>query len=68
MSKIKFDDGIEFSTECDYHLTHRHDGWYVVGNGLLCPVKDCDEGRKVILEMRSISRLKNTHFSDDEAG
>tara|TARA_R100000008_G_scaffold86732_1_gene81198 strand:- start:3534 stop:3719 length:186 start_codon:yes stop_codon:yes gene_type:complete len=59
MSKIKFDDGIEFDTACDYHLTRRNDGWYVVGNGLLCPVKDTDEGRQVIAEMRSINLLKH---------
>ena len=68
MANIKFDDGIEFDTSSDYHLTHRSDGWYVVGAGLLCPVKDCDEGYKFIAEMRSINRLKHEPSGKNEAG
>ena len=32
MSKIKFTDGVEFDTAGDYHMSHRKDGWYVVGS------------------------------------
>ena len=59
MSKLKFTDGVEFDTAGDYHMSHRKDGWYVVGRGMLCPVKDYEDGQKVIAEMRSIDRLKS---------
>ena len=58
MSKLKFTDGVEFDTAGDYHMSHRKDGWYVVGRGMLCPVKDYEDGQKFIAEMRAIDRLK----------
>jgi len=64
VEKIRLSDGIEFETTGDYHLTHRHDGWYVVGKGMLCPVRGYDEGQQVIAEMRSIDRLKNEAVCD----
>ena len=59
MSEIKFADGIKFDTSGDYHMSRRKDGWDVVGKGLLCPVKDYEDGQKFIAEMRSIDRLKS---------
>ena len=55
---MKFSDGMEFDTSCQYRLTYRSDGWYVVGRGLLLPVKDPDEGTKVISEMIELDKLK----------
>jgi len=46
MSILKFSDGEEFDTSVELQLTLRKDGWYVIGNGLLIPVRDLDEGRK----------------------
>ena len=46
MSILKFSDGEEFDTSVELQLTLRGDGWYVIGNGLLIPVRDLDEGRK----------------------
>ena len=45
MSEIKFADGIKLDTSVDYHMSRRKDGWYVVGKGLLCPVKDYEDGQ-----------------------
>lgn len=48
MSILKFSDGMTFDTSGPLRTTHRFDGWYVIGNGTLIPVKDEDEGKKYI--------------------
>ncbi len=58
---MKFSDGMEFDTSGQYRLTHRSDGWYVVGNGLLLPVNTPEDGQKVIVEMTEIDKLKGRH-------
>ena len=55
---MRFSDGMEFNTDGEYRLTFRSDGWYVVGGGMLLPVRDAEEGQKVINEMSSLKRLK----------
>lgn len=47
---IRFNDGMEFDTSGPLRLTHRSDGWYVVGQGMLIPVNDPKEGREIIAE------------------
>tara|TARA_R110000824_G_scaffold252068_2_gene440695 strand:- start:1724 stop:1933 length:210 start_codon:yes stop_codon:yes gene_type:complete len=59
MTKIRFSDGVEFDTSQDgYHLTHRQDGWYVVGRGTLCPVNGPVDGRRVIRELEALAAVK----------
>lgn len=41
---LEFSDGMKFDTSGELRLTHRSDGWYVVGRGMLCPVRDREEG------------------------
>ena len=46
MAILKFDDGMEFETSGPFRKEHRSDGWYVIGHGMLIPVKteeDADE-------------------------
>jgi hypothetical protein len=45
---MKFDDGIEFNTKGQLRITYRKDGLYVVGNNMLIPVRDADEGLEII--------------------
>jgi hypothetical protein len=52
MSKLKFTDGEEFDTAGPLRLDERYDGWYVIGEGLLLPVKDKKEGLEVIKQMK----------------
>ena len=52
MSILRFSDGEEFDTSVELQLTLRKDGWYVIGEGYLLPVKDIDEGRKRLKEMK----------------
>lgn len=51
MSKLKFSDGVEFDTSGKYRIEGRYDGLYVVGGGMLIPVKDREEGNKVIANL-----------------
>jgi hypothetical protein len=48
MSILKFSDGEEFDTSGELRLEYRSDGWYLMGNGMLIPVKDVDEGRELL--------------------
>ena len=59
VSNIKFSDGVEFDTGANnYHVTRRHDGWYVVGRGMLSPVNSMQEGYKVIDELNALQRIQ----------
>jgi len=57
MSILKFSDGEEFDTSVELQLTLRNDGWYVIGNGLLIPVRDLDEGRKELKEQKRKQKI-----------
>lgn len=48
---MKFSDGVEFDTSGELRVEYRHDGAYVVGNGLLIPVKDKAEGERIITDL-----------------
>lgn len=57
-NKLRFSDGVEFDTGgSNYHITKRHDGWYVVGRGSLTPVNSLEDGRQFIREMQEIDKL-----------
>ena len=48
MSTLRFTDGMSFDTSGPLRLAMRSDGLYVVGNGMLVPVRDAQEGRQLI--------------------
>lgn len=48
MGKLKFSDGEEFDTSGPLRKEERRDGWYVIGEGKLIPVKDENEADKLI--------------------
>ena len=48
---LKFSDGMEFDTTGKLRLECRSDGWYVVGQGMLMPVDNRQEGEEVIREL-----------------
>ena len=52
MSILRFDDGIEIDTSGELRLLELYDGWYVVGEGKLIPVKDEEEGLKTLESIR----------------
>ena len=66
MSKIKFSDDMEFNTDGNsYHLTRRFDGWYVVGLNTLCPVNSYEEGRRFIVELEAMSKIRELSQLND---
>ncbi len=52
MSIIKFRDGMSFDTGGPLRITRRWDGYYVVGEGTLCPAKDAEEAKTLLRELR----------------
>jgi hypothetical protein len=51
MSTIEFSDGIKFDTSGRYRVEYRKDGYYVVGQGMLCPVDNRAEGQQLVEEL-----------------
>ena len=56
---LTFNDGISFETFGPLRIETRFDGMYVVGQGMLIPVKDTKEANKVIKELRQ--EIKKIH-------
>ena len=50
---LKFSDGVNIDTTGDIRTTMLPDGLYVVGKGMLIPVKDYKEARKVMEELKN---------------
>jgi hypothetical protein len=51
MNILRFDDGIEIDTSGELRLLELYDGWYVVGEGRLIPVKDEAESQDKIKQL-----------------
>ena len=51
MCKLKFSDGEEFDTSGPIRKEERSDGWYVIGQGKLIPVKDEMEADDIICRL-----------------
>jgi len=60
---LKFSDGVEFDTRGEPHIETRADGMYVVGHGMLIPVRDEEEARTLIKDMK-----RDSLPGEDEAG
>jgi hypothetical protein len=48
MSILRFTDGESFDTSGPIRKEERYDGWYVLGDGKMIPVKDEEEADRVI--------------------
>lgn len=53
---IEFSDGMVFDTAGPLRIQRRRDGFYVVGMGMLIPVADHAEGRRLIEELQEGER------------
>jgi len=51
MSKIYFSDGVVVNTDGPYRVTQLPDGWYLIGEGLMMPVENGEEGRAILDEL-----------------
>ena len=58
MGKLKFSDGIEIDTSGELRLLELYDGWYIVGKGILIPVKDEEEGLSRIEKIKGDNKEK----------
>ena len=55
MTRLRFNDGVEFDTGGELRVEERHDGAYVVGRGLLCPVDSREAGEAFIRKLETQS-------------
>lgn len=53
MTKLKFTDGEEFNTSGPLRVEERKDGFYLVGEGCLIPIKSKEEGYEMITKRTS---------------
>ena len=58
MGTLRFSDGIEIDTAGELRLLELYDGWYVVGEGKLIPVKDEEEGLSRIEKIKGDKKEK----------
>lgn len=49
--KLRFSDGVEIETSGPLRVLHRADGYYVVGEGFLCPCDDRAAAERLLLEL-----------------
>ena len=59
MSSLRFTDGMSFDMSGPLRLTLRSDGMYVIGQGLLVPVRDEQEGRQLIENITKTEGTRN---------
>ncbi len=48
---LRFSDDEEFDTSGPLRAEERYDGWYVLGNNMMIPVKDEEEANQTIIRM-----------------
>ncbi len=52
MTRLRFNDGVEFDADGPYRIEERHDGLYVVGNGMLCPWTSRETAERLLAELK----------------
>ena len=57
MSRLRFTDGEEFDLSGPIRKEERYDGWYVIGENRLIPVKDEEEAARVMAEIFNYSGI-----------
>lgn len=60
VTTLKFTDGEEFDLSGSYRKEHRTDGWYVLGENKMIPVKDEKEADEYIFKHSQPSSLKDS--------
>jgi hypothetical protein len=53
---FRYTDGDEYYVGGPLRAEHRHDGWYVLGEGHMIPVIDRDEAERTMVEMGAYRR------------
>ncbi len=52
--KLRFSDGVDVDTSGELRTLQLHDGWYVVGEGLLSPVGSYEEALEEIVHLKRL--------------
>lgn len=52
MTVLRFSDGMTIDTSGEFRVIHKKDGYYVVGQGMLCPAASQLEGERILRELR----------------
>ena len=60
MTTLKFTDGEEFDLSGSFRKEHRTDGWYVLGEGMLIPIKDEHDADEYIYKRSQPSSCNNS--------
>lgn len=55
---MRFNDGMSFDTSGPLRITVKSDGFYVVGQGMLIPIRDAKEGRQLIEQFSKEDRFR----------
>lgn len=50
---LNFNDGESFDTDGELRIDKRYDGYYIVGEGMLVPVRDEEQGWQMIAEFKA---------------
>jgi hypothetical protein len=61
MTTLKFSDGEEFDLSGPLRKEHRKDGWYVLGENMLIPVKNEQEADEYISKHSQHSSHKDSY-------
>ena len=64
MGILTFSDGIEIDTSGELRLLELYDGWYIVGEGRLIPVKDDEVGEHHSLIIKKKGLFKKNDFTN----
>ena len=56
---IKFSDGMQFDTSGPLRIIYRRDGLYIVGDNMLIPIRDANEGRDIIYRLERQKRCRD---------
>jgi hypothetical protein len=61
MTTLKFTDGEEFDLSGSIRKEHRIDGWYVLGENRMIPLKNEQEADEYISKHYQLSSQKDSH-------
>ena len=48
MSRLRFSDGINIDMSGTMRVIRKSDGYYIIGQGMCCPVDSVEEGQRII--------------------
>jgi hypothetical protein len=51
---MRFSDGMTFDTSGELRTEHRSDGWYVIGEGKLLPMRDEKAAREYMERVKAL--------------